>query len=84
MYVEMCILGRGSSWCKGLKVGVCLMGIAPSPQRPESEKEEWEVGDEIREVAGLQSHGHAVKELDFISSRRGNHWKVFWPWNNTT
>lgn len=34
-------------------------------------KEEWEVGDEIREVAGLQSHGHAVKELTGFYSRWG-------------
>lgn len=70
---EKCILGRGTSWCKGLKVGVCLMGIAKSPRRPERAKEEWKVGDEIWEVASLQSHCHAVKELAFIPGRRGNH-----------
>ena len=46
---EQCILGRGTSWCKGLKVGVCLVGIAQSPQSLVREKDGCRVGDETGE-----------------------------------
>lgn len=58
--VRICvgILGRGTSWCKGLKVGVCLVGIAQSPQSLVRAKDGSRVGDETRGASSLQSHPH--------------------------